>query len=331
MNEVTQTRSNLSNSKRVAGAFPYWHETALLVLLVALMTTAHVLSPDFLDPGTQLELLTHVYEAGIIALPMTLIIITGGIDLSVGSTMALSAVTLGLAFRAGIPVFVAAILCVVVGTAAGALNGFFITRVKVHPLLVTLATLAAYSGIAEGVSKAAPVSGFPANFLALSSGGIDGVTIPGIIWIVSAVLTTVLVIRTPFGTYLYAMGYNEVASRLSGVPVQRIKYALYTLAGTASGLAAMLFVARRNTAKADVGNGMELDVIAMVVLGGTSIFGGRSTIIGTVLGVLLIHETREFVSWQTNRSELNSIFIGALLIIAVLLNRVFANQNSRTA
>ena len=310
--------------------FAFRHEAALVFLLIAVLVLARILAPDFLAVGTQLELLTHVYEIALIALPMTLIIITGGIDLSVGSTMALSAVVLGLSFQAGLPVAVAALLAVVVGAAAGALNGWFVAYARVHPLLITLATLAAYRGIAEGISKAQPVSGFPAGFLSLSSGGFGGFTYPGMCFVAAALAAGILLSRTPFGLYLPAIGFNETATRLSGVAVARVKLLLYTLSGTAAGLAAVLFVARRNTAKADIGTGIELDVIAMVVLGGTSIFGGRGRVIGTVLGVLLIHETREFVSWHWNKDELNLIVLGVLLIVSVLLNRLLSRRERET-
>jgi rhamnose transport system permease protein len=319
---ATPSPSTTPAKKRGAG-FAFYHEAVLVLLIVAVLILARILAPDFLAASTQLELLTHVYETALIALPMTLIIITGGIDLSVGSTMALSAVVLGLTFQAGLPLPVAVVLALVAGTLAGALNGIFVAYVRVHPLLITLATLAAYRGIAEGLSKAQPVSGFPPAFVALATGGPGGLTWPGILFIVAALLAGFVLSRTPFGLFLYAIGYNETASRFSGVPVARIKLALYTLAGTAAALASVLFVARRNTAKADIGTGMELDVIAMVVLGGTSIFGGRGRILGTVLGILLIHETREFVRWQWNRDELNLIVLGVLLIVSVLLNRLF--------
>jgi rhamnose transport system permease protein len=123
------------------------------------------------------------------------------------------------------------------------------------------------------------------------------------------------------------MGHNETASRYSGLPVERIKLLIYSLSGAMAGLAAVLFVARRNTAKADIGAGMELDVITAVVLGGTSIFGGRGRIVGTLLGVLLIHETREFVSWRWNNDELIFVVVGVLLIAAVLINSAVTGRS----
>ena len=299
-------------------------EAVLLLLLVGLLLTAGRLSPAFLAAPAQVELSTHVWELALLALPMTLIILTAGIDLSVGSTMALSAVVFGLCFAHGLPIWLGATLALFSGAAAGLLNGVFIAYVRVHPLIVTLATLAAYRGIAEGISLGKPFSGFPAGFARLGQGTLLGLPIPGILFLVALLVMAILLARTPLGLRLSAIGYNETASRYSGLAVTRIKLWLYTTSGLTAAVAALLFVARRNTAKADIGTGMELDVITAVVLGGTSIFGGRGRLLGTVLGVLLIHETREFVSWQYARDELNLIVIGALLLLSVLADGLLA-------
>ncbi|OGV66418.1 MAG: hypothetical protein A3K19_27810 [Lentisphaerae bacterium RIFOXYB12_FULL_65_16] len=303
--------------------FAYWHETVLAGLLVALLVTAGWLEPAFVRPGTQLELSTHAWELALLALPMTAVIITGGIDLSVGSVMALSAVVLGLTFEAHVPVWIGAVLAVLTGLVAGLLNGVFVARVKVHPLIVTLATLSAYRGVAEGISLARPISGFPDGFAVLGRGSLLGVPVPGLIFAVAAVVFGFLLARTVSGRAVYAIGHNETACRFSGIPVDRIKLMLYSVSGLMAGLAAVLFVARRNTAKADIGTGMELDVITAVVLGGTSIFGGHGRIPGTLLGVLLIHETREFVSWRWNNDELIFVVTGVLLIASVLIHSLF--------
>ncbi len=299
-------------------------EGVLLLLLLGLLGLAYGLSPHFLAPAAQLELSTHVWELALLALPMTLIILTGGIDLSVGSTMALCAVVFGLCFQTHMPLAVAALLTLVVGAAAGALNGVFVGYVRVHPLIVTLATLAAYRGMAEGISLGRPVSDFPPSFTQWGQGAVLGLPIPGLIFLIALGLTAFFTARTPLGTWLSALGYNETAARYSGVAVARVKLLLYTASGLTAALAALLFVARRNTAKADIGTGMELAVITAVVLGGTSIFGGRGRLFGTVLGVLLIHETREFVSWQWNRDELNLIVIGSLLVLSVLADSLLS-------
>lgn len=295
-----------------------------MVLLLGLLGLAWRLSPSFLAAPAQIELSTHVWELALLALPMTLIILTAGIDLSVGSTMALAAVVFGLSFAHGLPVWLAALLALLTGAAAGALNGVFVACVRVHPLIVTLATLAAYRGIAEGISLGRPFSGFPLAFTALGRGTWLGLPIPGVLFVIALLATAILLARTPLGLRLSAIGYNETAARYSGLAVMRIKLWLYTASGLTAAVAALLFVARRNTAKADIGTGMELDVITAVVLGGTSIFGGRGRLLGTVLGVLLIHETREFVSWQYTRDELNLIVIGALLLLSVLADSLLS-------
>lgn len=317
------------SSKSRLTAFPYWHEVVLVGLLGGLVALAAVVDPAFLGMQAQVELSTHLWEMALIAIPMTLIIITAGIDLSVGSIMALCAVVLGLTFEAGISPWIGAALAIVTGIGAGALNGVFVARVKVHPLIVTLATLAAFAGIAEGISLGRPISGFPASFIALSQASLFGMPISGALFIGLALVAAVVLARTPLGRSLYAIGHNETAARFSGISTDRIKLLLYTLSGTAAGLAAVIYVARRNTAKADIGQDMGLDVITAVVLGGTSIFGGRGHIFGTVLGLVLIHLTREFVSWHWNRNELNLVVIGLLLIFAVLFNRILS-QKSRS-
>ena len=300
----------------------------LLLLLAGLLALAARLSPDFLTARAQWELSTHLWEMALLILPMTLIVLTAGIDLSVGSTMALCAVVFGIATDAGIPLPLSSLLALLVGAGAGAVNGVFISRVKAHPLIVTLATLAAYRGIAEGISLGKSFSNFPAGFSALRQGSVFGIPTPGLIFAGALVLVAILLRGASLGLSLSAIGYNETAARYSGLAVSRLKMLLYTGSGLTAGLAALIFVARRNTAKADIGTGMELDVITAVVLGGTSIFGGRGGLFGTVLGVLLIHETREFVSWQFSRNELNLIVTGILLLLSVLADTLMSSKRS---
>jgi rhamnose transport system permease protein len=325
---LTKREKLLSKKQEWFGEFRYWHELVLGALLTGLLIAASLADPAFLSISVQMELSTHIWELALLALPMTLIIVSGGIDLSVGAMMALSAVILGLSYEAGLSPWIGALLAMLTGVVAGAINGAFVAWVRVHPLIVTLATLAAYRGMAEGISLARPISGFPESFAVVGRGNIAGLPIPGAIFAAAALWAALVLGRTSFGRSLYAIGSNEAAARFSGVPVARLKMWIYTVSGAAAGLAAVLFVARRNTAKADIGAGMELDVITAVVLGGTSIYGGRGRILGTLLGVLLIHETREFVSWRWEKDELNLIVIGVLLIVSVLLNSIFSRRQS---
>jgi rhamnose transport system permease protein len=260
---------------------------------------------------------------------MTLIVLTGGIDLSVGATMSLAAVALGLGLEAGAPVWACVLAALATGSAAGLLNAVFVARFKIHPLIVTLATMSAFFGLAEGFSHARAISGFSNTFTSLSSTHLGLLPLPG--WVVLLVIVTSVAVlgKTVAGQALYAIGLNETASRFSGITTERIKLAVYTLSGTAAGMAAVFYAARRNTAKADIGQGLELDVVTAVVLGGTSIYGGKGGIVGTVLGVLLVHETRQFVSWHWEKDELNLNVIGLVLILSVLANRVFERGSKR--
>lgn len=298
------------------------HEGVLFGLLLSLGALVWCRDASFLDPATQLELSTHAAELALLALPMTLIVIAGGIDLSVGSTMALAAVIFGLSFEAGAHPALAAAAALALGAAAGALNGVFIARLGVHPLVVTLATLAAYRGLAEGISRARPISGFPDTFQHLGAGTLAGIPIPTLLCLVAFGIAVLVTSRATFGFRIYTIGDNERAARYAGVPVDRIKLILYTLSGATAGLAALVLIARRNTAKADAGLGIELEVITAVVLGGVSIHGGRGRVLGVALAVLLLHELREFVSWHWQNDELILLVTGGILIAAVLLNNI---------
>jgi rhamnose transport system permease protein len=299
----------------------YAHEAVLVLALCALLGYAALADRRFAALATQQGLIGDMWEVATLALPMTLIIIAGGIDLSVGSAMALSSVVFGLAFAAHWGVVGAAAAAIACGAAAGALNGAFVAWVRVHPLLVTLATLAAFRGAAEGLSLGESFSGFPAAFTALDDNA-AGAPLSAACFLLIALGSGLLLARSPSGLAIHAIGHNETAARFSGLAVARVKFALYAAAGAASGVCAVLYAARRHTAKADVGDGIELEVITAVVLGGTSIFGGSGRIAGTVLGTLLIHETRQFVSWHWERDELTGIVVGALLVIAVLVHRL---------
>lgn len=301
--------------------FPWWHEAVLLLLLIGLLSFAGLVKPEFLHLRGQLLLSRHLWEFAVLALGMTLIIIAGGIDLSIGSAMGMCAVGFGLCHQTTGSIVLSCAVCLAIGTAGGALNGVLVSRIKVHPLIVTLATYAAFRGLAEGVSQGTSYSQFGESFSLLARGKWFGVPVPAYAFVVLALAYAVFLAKTPTGRFIYAIGHNERAAKFSGVAVDRIKFWLYTMSGLLAGLATIIYVSRFNTAKGDAGTGFELDVITAVVVGGTSIFGGRGNIVGTVLGLLLIHETRLFVSryWQTD--ELRSIVIGALLIVSVLISR----------
>ena len=329
----------------------YLHEILLAALVIALLLVAHKIdAKHFTSAANQQAFLFNVWDLALLSLPMTFIVITAGIDLSVGSTMALASVTLGMLHKlAGWPIPAAAAAALAVGLLCGLLNGFFITKIRVHPLIVTLATLSLYRGLAEGLSLGisaalhvnAVYSNFPASFTRLGQkallAGADPANPPlyalapiGWIFLAAAPFAAVCLAKTPFGRTVYATGFNETAARFSGLRVDRAKLIIYSLSGLTAAVVALHYSAYNDSAQASVGTGIELDVITAVVLGGTSIFGGRGRILGTLLGVALIHETREFVSWHFHQNELVRIVLGALLITAVAANALLARKSDRT-
>jgi rhamnose transport system permease protein len=296
---------------------------AVLILVVVAMS---FLSPNFLTLSNMLNTSRFFTEIGLIALGMTLIIITGGIDLSVGSSLAIVSVAVGFSFAAGLPLPLAILFGVFVGLAAGAFNSFFITQLELHPLVVTLGTLALFRGVAFGLSDADAVSDFPAWFDYFGQFFIG--PIPGqlIVFVMAVAVVWLILARTRYGRYVYAIGSNEEAARFSGVPIRRVKVALYTGMGFLVALAAVIYTSRVSTARADSGTGLELDVIAAVVLGGASIYGGKGSVAGTVLGLLIIATLRNGLVLAGVSSTWQLFVLGVLLIAAVFFNEFFRKE-----
>ena len=267
-------------------------------------------------------------EVSLVALIMTFVIVTGGIDLSVGSILGLSAIVLGVAWKKlGLPLPLAILVALSVGTLAGLFNGIIITRFKVPPLIATLATLALYRGLAEGISQARSIRGYPEWFFILGQGEFFG--IPTQLWIVAlfTLLTGFILTYTTWGRATYAIGANETAARFSGIAVDKTKLFIYAASGFAASLAAIIFVSRVSTTRSDMGMGLELDAITAVVLGGTSIFGGKGTIVGTFFGLILIQILKNGLSLAGVKSDGTYIAIGLVLILTLLISNLF-NRNS---
>lgn len=301
----------------------YIHEKILALMLVLSLAVLSVLSDKFMTVANILNQGRLIAEIGLVALPMTLIIVTGGIDLAVGSILGLSAIVLGIAWKGlGLPLGAAMAVSVGAGILAGCCNGLLITRMRVPPLITTLATLALFRGIAEGLSQARSVRGYPEWFFFLGQGEIAGIPVQVIILVVMVALFWFLLAKTTLGRSLYAIGSNEVAARYAGIPVDRIKVLAYGLSGLMAGLAAVIFVSRVSTTRSDMGSGLELDVIAAVVLGGTSIFGGRGTIVGTILGFLLIGLLKNGLALTGVKGDATIVVIGLVLILAILASNL---------
>ncbi len=293
---------------------------ALLVFEIALIS---FLVPGYFSPYGLLDASRQFAEAGLVALGMTLVIITGGIDLSVGSLLALVSVTIGFSNQAGLPLPLAIAAGIGVGLAGGFFNGIMVTALRLHPLVVTLGTFALYRGIAFAVSNANAVSQFPDWFNVFGQDAVGGVPFQLIAFVVLAVVFSVLLSRTQFGRYVYAVGNNEVTARFSGVNTAAVKVAVYTLTGLMVSLAALVYTSRISSARGNAGYGLELTVIAMVVLGGTKITGGSGSIVGTTIGVLILAYLQDGLGFAGVRSDWGLVVIGLFLITGVFFNEFF--------
>jgi rhamnose transport system permease protein len=306
------------------------HETVLAALVVLALFVLAAQSDKFFTLDNLLNQGRLMTEVGLIAVIMTFVIITGGIDLSVGSILGMSAILLGVLWQnVGLPLEFAIVLTLLVGAAGGLLNGLIITRFGVPPLIATLGTLALYRGIAEGVSEGRSVRGYPDWFYVLGQGQIAGVPTQLWLFLLVTVLAAIVLGMTTWGRVTYAIGANETAARFSGLRVGWVKMAIYAASGGAAALAAVIFVSRVSTTRSDMGTGIELDAITAVVLGGTSIFGGRGTIIGTLLGLILIQALKNGLSLAGVKSDGTIVLIGAVLILTILVSNFVYRGGTR--
>ena len=304
------------------------HETILFLVVIVALVILSIQAEQFATIDNLLNQGRFLTEVSLVALIMTFVIVTGGIDLSVGSILGLSAIVLGVAWKKlGLPLPLAILVALSVGTLAGLFNGIIITRFKVPPLIATLATLALYRGLAEGISQARSIRGYPEWFFILGQGEFFG--IPTQLWIVAffTLLTGFILTYTTWGRATYAIGANETAARFSGIAVDKTKLFIYAASGFAASLAAIIFVSRVSTTRSDMGMGLELDAITAVVLGGTSIFWGKGTIVGTFFGLILIQILKNGLSLAGVKSDGTYIAIGLVLILTLLISNLF-NRNS---
>ena len=322
------TTATTTSTNRVSRDFekPLWRrivvsrEMAIVALLVIVTAYAIATVRGFGQPITLNYLLLDVAPILLIALPMTLVMITGEIDLSVGSMVGLASVVTGASVQAGIPFEVAALLALLVGVVGGAFNGFLVTTVGLPSLAVTIGTLALFRGLAVGVLGTTAVTDFPEVWTALAKAKIAGTTIPYIMvpFLVLLVVFVVILHFTPFGRGIYAIGLSKDAARFSGIHVERTKFLLFVLSGLVSAFAGIYFTLRFGSARGDNATGLELQVIAAVVLGGVSVFGGRGQIYGVVAAVLLIGVLSSALRLANVTSDVINVITGALLVLSVV-------------
>jgi rhamnose transport system permease protein len=300
-------------------------DAAVLALLAAVTIYSIVNVQFFSNDITLYFLLLDLTPILLIALPMTLVIITGEIDLSVASTVALTSVLFGVFHRDGVPIALAAILALVGAAVCGAFNGLLVTKVGLPSLAVTIGTLALYRGIAVGLLGTKAITDWPASWTDLAKEKLGTSMIPLVVVpiIGLVVVFAILLHFTSFGRGVYAIGLSQEAARFSGVNVDRTKLVLFTLSGLVSGLAGIYFTLRYGSARGDNANGLELQVIAAVLLGGVSIFGGRGAIAGVLGGVFLIGVLASALRLDDYSANVIQIITGILLIVSVITPSVF--------
>jgi rhamnose transport system permease protein len=300
-------------------------EVVLLAAVVLEIVVFSTLAPAFLSVGNGFEIVRSSVELGLLAVALTPVLVSGGIDVSVGAMMGLSAVVFGAAvteWHLATPL--AILLALLVGVLGGALNATLVARLDVPPLIVTLGSMSLFRGIAEGLTQAAVnYTGFPAGFVAFGQGYLLGVVPPQLLLFVVVVAGyAVMLHRSVAGRALYAIGFAPAGARYAGIPVRARVAHVYLLAGLVSSLAAIVYVAHLGQARSDAGTGYELDAITAVVLGGTSVFGGRGTLWGTLLGLAAISIMRNGLQLAGLPSELAGVMTGTLLLVTIALDRV---------
>jgi inositol transport system permease protein len=336
---VAQRPSRMSIASRaLLGRF------APVIFLVVLMVIFAVLEPRFLSPLNLFNVMRQISITGLIAIGMTFVILTAGIDLSVGSVVALAGLAAAVvakggaenrftldatgAAAAGYGWFAAMLAATLVGTLCGWIQGIGITRLRVPPFVVTLGGLSAFRGAALLIAGGGPLSGFSESYVWWGQGRIGPVPIPVILFLTAAIIAHVVLRYTRYGRQVYAVGGNPEAARLSGVDVKRVLLSVYVIIGLVAGFAGFVLSARLNSSEAVAGIGYELTVIASVVIGGTSLFGGTGTIFGTVIGSMLIGVLINGLVLMNISSYIQQIIIGIITVLAVAFDQ-FAKKRRR--
>ena len=306
-------------------------DAILLVALAIEIALFAAIAPNFATTGNFFEITRLSVELGLLAIALTPVIVTGGIDLSVGAMMGLSAVVLGAAYRDwGLHPALAALIALLVGGAGGSLNAVLVAYLRIPPLIVTLGTFSLFRGIAEGITQAAVnYSGFPPGFLFLGQGYLGGIVPAQLpIFLVVLALYVVLLHRSVIGRALYTIGFTQAGARYAGIPVAKRVGLVYVLSGLVSSLAAIIYVSHLGQARSDAGNGYELDAITAVVLGGTSVFGGRGTLWGTLLGLFSLSVLRNGLRLAALPSEFAGVLTGVLLLGTIAID-VYSRRSAR--
>ncbi|WP_432724449.1 ABC transporter permease [Staphylococcus equorum] len=304
-------------------SFSYLEKIIPFIGLILLVIIISALNSAFLEPSNLFNLLRQVSINGLIAFGMTFVILTGGIDLSVGSTLALSSAMVAILMVSGVDSIIALLLGCIFGAVLGAVNGLLITLGKMAPFIATLATMTVFRGLTLVITDGNPITNLNGSyaFQLFGRGYFLGIPVPAVTMFVTFIILYILLHKTVFGRQTYAMGGNEKAAFISGIKVNKLKIMIYSLAGLMSAMAGAILTSRLNSAQPTAGMSYELDAIAAVVLGGTSLTGGKGRILGTLIGVLIIGVLNNGLNLLGVSSFYQQVVKGVVIIIAVLIDR----------
>ncbi|MBW9430102.1 autoinducer 2 import system permease LsrD [Atlantibacter hermannii] len=312
-------------------------ELALLALLVLEILLFGALNPRMLDINMLLFSTSDFICIGIVALPLTLVIISGGIDISLGSTIGLCAIALGVLMQSGVPMSLAIVLTLALGLACGFLNAALIHYTGISPLVITLGTLYLYGGGAlllsgmAGATGYEGIGGFPDSFTAFANATLLGLPVPLVMFLVITLLFWVLAHRARFGRHLFLLGQNARAARYAVLPVNGMLYGVYGLVGLASAIAAVVLVSYFGSARSDLGRDLLMPALTAAVLGGANIYGGSGSVVGTALAALLVGYLQQGLQMVGIPNQVSSALSGALLIVVVIGRSVSLHRETLRA
>lgn len=310
--------------------FLQWEWMLILIFLIINIVNASI-SEYYLNLSALVGITQSFLDKAFIVLPMTFVLLLGEIDISPASTVALSSVIMAVSYNyLGVPMGVAVLICLGVGLLCGMFNGLVLVRFpELPPMIVTLATQLLYRGIALLILEDQACGGFPDWFLELGWGEIAGIPLVLLLFVLCAVIFTLLLHKTNFGRYVYAIGSNRTASQFSGVKVGLVRFTVYALVGVMAAVAALVLTSRMDSTRPNVATGYELDVIAMVVLGGVSSLGGKGRMGGPLIAIFIIGFLRYGLGLINLQSEVILIVIGCLLAISVLIPNLHTRRNKK--
>jgi ribose transport system permease protein len=292
----------------------------IIVCLILLSIVFSFLSGKFMTGSNWMNILQQAAINGCIAIGMTIVIITGGIDLSVGSVMAFSSMAMAMLMEAGLPPVVAVIAGLLVGAGSGALNGVLISTMNLQPFLVTMGTMSLFRGLTLIVSDGLPVRGFSSGFVKFMASMNAVFPIPIIILLTFAAIGFLVIRYSRYGQHIFAIGGNEEATRLSGINTRAVKIATYALSGFAASLAGIIYLGRLAAADPQAGASYEMNAIAAAAIGGASLAGGKGSIVGTIIGVLILQALNNGLTLCNVQSFYQTFAIGLIIIIATIID-----------